>query len=205
MNDIASRIIKEAESEAAALLRENEEALEKMRREAMEGEAKRKESYDEELKNLFHREVQRHRSRENIEGSKRILAVKSGIIEEVLTSLKERFGNDEDLYRDFLMKVMLKGIQTGREEVIVSEDDRGIIDSAFLVGLNRRVKGKLEKEGEVSLSDENRETGGGFFLREGKREFNATIEAAVETVAEKQKLEIIEMLFKGDKFSDETE
>lgn len=100
---------------------------------------------------------------------------------------------------------MLKGIQTGREEIILNEKDRSLVDEKFLQELNKRAAKNLGKETKIFLSEEIRETGGGFFLKEDKREFNATIDVVIETVAEQFQLDIIGMFFNEKFRGNETE
>ncbi len=197
MKGIASKIIDQARVEEKAILAENAARMAELKKEAMEEEERLKRAQEAELKDLFHREVTRHISRGRIEAAKEELRARRKIIDQTLADLKSRllYDNDGTLYREFLMEVMLKGIQTGREEIIVREKDRFLIDDDFLAELKSRSSEKLEKETSLSLSDEVRETGGGFYLKEGKREFNATIDTVIETVAEQFQLDIIRMFF----------
>jgi len=202
MNDIASRIIKEAEAEASIILKENSELLDTMKREVVVKEEERKKNEEEELKEVYLREVKHHISRGNIEAGKEVLRAKTRLIEETLDELKKRIREDSELYRNFMMEVMLRGIQTGKEEVIVSEQDRSLVDEAFMAELNRRGEQKLKKKSTLSIADDNRETGGGFFLREGKREFNAAVDTVAETIAEEFQLNIIAIFFKEEACDD---
>lgn len=197
MKGIASKIIDQARVEEKAILAENAARMAELKKEAMEEEERLKKAQEAELKDLFHREVTRYISRGRIEAAKEELRARRKIIDQTLADLKSRllYDNDGTLYREFLMEVMLKGIQTGREEIIVREKDRSLIDDDFLAELKSRSSEKLGKETSLSLSDEVRETGGGFYLKEGKREFNATIDAVIETVAEQFQLDIIRMFF----------
>ena len=95
------------------------------------------------------------------------------------------------LTRSLLVKV----IETGDEEIILSPEDKKGIGASFLADLNKELKAK-GKKGEVTVAEETRPMKGGFVLRSGRKETNATYEAMLEEMRDEAELEISNALFK---------
>jgi len=195
MNSVSEKIISEAREKARQIARDGETTVVE-RRDALQQEYDRQAVQEQEkLDALYRAEYNRVRSIHNLELKKMALRQKRTVIGEVLMDLERGLKENRETYGRFMERVVIKGVQTGREEIIVSSDDEVFFTEDVLERLNSEAGAVINKVSEVKLSRENRETGGGLYLREGKREFNATVDAAVQVMADRYQIDIISMLF----------
>ncbi|PKL38504.1 MAG: hypothetical protein CVV44_11510 [Spirochaetae bacterium HGW-Spirochaetae-1] len=195
MNSLSEKIVTEAREKAREIARGGETAVVE-RRDALQQEYDNQAAQaQEKLDALYRAEYNRVRSIHNLELKKMALRQKRAVIGEVLMDLARELKDNRETYRRFMERVVIKGVQTGREEIIVSSDDEVLFTQDVLERLNSEAGAVISKVSEITLSRENRETGGGLYLREGKREFNATVDAAVQVMADRYQIDIISMLF----------
>jgi len=163
-----------------------------------EENCKRKtEENEEKLRLLYENEMRKFISIRRMEMRKIILGAKRDIIRELILKVKERFRSDNDLYRRFIEKGVAAGVITGSEELVISQEDRDIFNGEFIENLNV-IAGKITgSECELHLADNFENTGGGFHLREGKVNFNVTVDTAVDSFADENEPEIGAILFGG--------
>jgi len=122
-----------------------------------------------------------------LEMRKAALARKQELIGQVFDRARERLlGMKAEPRRDFLMQLLLKNVETGDEEIIVSKGDGGLLDDGFLKEANRRLE-QEGKKGRLQLSEERRDLPGGFVLRRGKQEINCSLGALIGSI--RQELE----------------
>jgi len=197
MNKISKKILEEAENRAmeirAESLHTREEINEQHKREMIilvQDQSKM-------LDGMYRHELERILALINIGIKKKILSVKWDIIDEIRTEAEKELKNDSVRYAKFLKKVIIDGVVTGNEEIIVSEEDRIYISQVFLDAVNERAAVKTGKTASLKLSDETREIDGGLFLREDKIEFNATVNTVFRKIFERYEIEIGKMIFGG--------
>jgi len=117
-----------------------------------------------------------------LELRKAALARKQELIGQVFDRARDRLlGMKAKPRRDFLMQLMLKNVETGEEEIIVSKGDDDLLDDGFLEEANRRL-GQEGKKGRLRLSEERRDLPGGFILRQGKQEINCSLGALISSL-----------------------
>ncbi len=114
-----------------------------------------------------------------LESRKLLLAAKQHMIRQAVDNAVRTLAElpDED-YRRVLESMLVRAASDlggGEIEVIVSKDDRERVTQAFLdsVGHHEDLAGRIS----FQLAAESRETGGGFVLRKGRIESNATFPA----------------------------
>ena len=109
----------------------------------------------------------------------------------VLENLREKDRAGEyGLTRDLLMKA----IETGTEEIIVSPDDRKAIGRSFINSLNADLI-KAGKKGEITLSDETRNIRGGFILKRGRAETNSSFDTLLTMLRDDVETRVAGILF----------
>ncbi|MCP4129498.1 MAG: hypothetical protein GY754_00640 [bacterium] len=194
MNKVSEKILSDAENRVRGIEEETERKQEQVKKDHAEEYERISALQQQELDALFNAELKRRNSLKDLEFNKDILKVKWEQLARVLENVAARLRQD-DMYRRFLKTVLFKGVQTGQEEVIVSEEDRDIVNTGFLGDINLELEEKLENPPELRLSDETRATGGGLYLKEGKVEYNATIKIAIKKIFDDNELEIIDMIF----------
>jgi len=128
---------------------------------------------------------------ERLEIRKSLLAAKRSLVDEAferavswLNSLKK------EEYRRFVKKLLLKAIETGDEEVIVSPEENRT-DRKFLHAVSQ----ELDDGGKLKLSQEKREMRGGFILKRGRVEVKATFDSLVNELRDELEMEVAKLLF----------
>jgi V/A-type H+-transporting ATPase subunit E len=194
---LKQKIIDDAEAEAREIL-EQANAEAKAIRDEAEAEARRiedeaKAKADAEAKEHIRRQV----SLGELEARKAVLAEKGKVLEEVfnraLDDLKRR---DREGGYALTKKLMLKAVEHGDEEVIISPEDRSAVGEALVRDINSKLKSD-GRRAEITLSEETRDIRGGFILRRGRAETNSSHETLLAMLRDEVETEIAKILF-GD-------
>ena len=125
--------------------------------------------------------------------AKEYLARKRKILDEVFREAQQQLQNlsDED-YRKLCSKLILEAVETGDEEVIVDNNETRI-DQEFIKQINRRLGPGYK--GNLRLSDERQNLGGGFVLRRGKIKNNVSFEVLLNQARKELEIELAKELF----------
>ena len=99
--------------------------------------------------------------------------------------------SDED-YRKLCSKLILKAVETGDEEVIVDKNETRI-DQKFVKQINRELGPGFK--GNLRLSDEKQDLGGGFVLKRGKIKNNVSFEVLLAQARKELEIELAKELF----------
>jgi V/A-type H+-transporting ATPase subunit E len=199
---LRQKIIDDAEAEAREILEQaNAEAgviKDEAEAEVRQIEAEAKAKAEAEAKEHIRRQV----SLGELEARKAILADKGNVLEEVfnraLDDLKRR---DREGSYALTKGLLLKAVEHGDEEVIMSPDDRSAVGEAFVRDVNSKLKSQ-GRRGEMTLSEETREIRGGFILRRGRAEINSSYETLLAMLRDEVETEIAKMLFGGSEKSE---
>ena len=129
-----------------------------------------------------------------MDAAKEFLTEKRKILEEVFSKAQEKLGKlpDEE-YRKIMKKLMLEAVETGDEEVIIGKEEKRI-DQDFIKQVNSEL-GRGSK-GELRLSSEREDLGGGFILRRGKIKTNVSTEVLLAQARKELEIELAKELFK---------
>lgn len=178
------RILAEAEEEAA---RVGKEAEEEARREA------------EAIARSFQIRAENERlriiSRARLEGRIDLLAAKDQVLEEVFREVSESFKRlPGEEYRSWLKAVLLGSLSNGKEELVPSPHDRGLLAVGLLEELNEELRAR-GLAGELRLSEEDAPFERGVILRGEKTETNLSAEAVLQRVREENEEEVSRILF----------
>lgn len=99
-------------------------------------------------------------------------------------------GMEDDAYVDFLAKVA-EGITVDGGEICLNEKDRNRVGAKLVEKINSKSTGE-----NVKLSDDVINAKGGFVLKKGSIEINATLETVINAVKEDATGQIAEILFR---------
>jgi len=128
-----------------------------------------------------------------MEIAKEFLAEKRKILDEVFEQAHEQLLNlPDDQYLQLMTNMMLKAVETGDEEVIVDKDESRI-DHEFIKQINRQLGPGYK--GNLRLSDERRDLGGGFILRRGRIKNNVSFEVLLTQARRELEIELAKELF----------
>jgi V/A-type H+-transporting ATPase subunit E len=184
----AGRITGEGEAQAKTILAEVQAEVDRITAEfkvRAEGEAKE--------------HIRRQVSLRVLAARNALLAEKGKMIEEVFEkALEEIRHRDREGGYSLTRALLLKAIETGDEEIIVSPEDRQAITRAFLESLNGELR-KAGKRAEVKLAEDARKIRGGFVLRRGQVEINSSFETLLAMLRDEVETEVAGILFGDNK------
>lgn len=161
-------ILANAEKEAAAI-------LEKSEKDGQEEKEKR---------------IQRKKAVADIDGRKLVLETKQKLIASCFEKAEEALRAMEgEGYIAFLTKVIANTGETSGE-VILSAADSAQIGDRLIAALKETLP-----QGDFTLAEETRETGGGLFLKKGQVYLNCTISAFLEEAREQLTGQVAQQLF----------
>ena len=125
--------------------------------------------------------------------AKDYLAEKRKILDEVFAQARQKLQNLPDgEYCKLMTKLMLKAVETGDEEVIVDNNEKRI-DQKFIKNINRELGPGYK--GNLRLSGEKQNLGGGFILKRGKIKNNVSIEVLLAQARKELEIELAKKLF----------
>ena len=125
--------------------------------------------------------------------AKDYLAEKRKILDEVFAQARQKLQNLPDgEYCKLMTKLMLKAVETGDEEVIVDNNEKRI-DQKFIKNINRELGPGYK--GDLRLSGEKQNLGGGFILKRGKIKNNVSLEVLLNQARKELEIELAKKLF----------
>ncbi len=197
VEDIIKKIIKDAEDKAESILLEYKrqaDDIKAKKKNLLKGtEEAEKKKIEQDADNHYKRLVQMA----ELKMRKEVLDLKQKLITDVFQKVEERIVSmPKEDYQSFIEKKIIEYIQTGREEIIISENDKNRITEDFIDRLNKKLKEKLREEGSLKLSDESADIKAGFILKSGKIQYNSSLESMLRELREKGEAEIVKKIFK---------
>lgn len=193
---ITSRILSEAEAEAAAILEEAEKNAAAVRAEWAEKAEKTEAELLEKGEAEIEQKVQRAGRSARLDAKKAVLALKQEMVgaaygralEKILALPRER-------YAEFLASQAAAAALSGREEVILNSADRAAIGDSVLSLANAKLR-ERGLPGELTLSKATREMSGGLALKQGAVEVNCTLDSLIELSRSALDAEVAGILFR---------
>lgn len=180
----ARKVVEEGEAEASSIKAEAEGRTREIAAEFAEKAASRAEEY-----------IRRQISLRELEARKAILAEKGALIDDVFAkALEELRKRDREGGYALTRKLLLSAVETGDEEIILSREDKQRMDDSFIKGLNTELA-RAGKRGEITISGETRDIKGGFVLRRGRLETNASFDTLLAMLRDDIETEIADALF----------
>lgn len=195
LEPLLERIRKDALEEAERIEAEAEAQAERLLAEARsEAEAEA-----EEIKAQASRRARRREEAELAEARRRgrfqILSVKRDLMDEVFRSAEARIrGDSEESSLRLLEELLLRFAQPGSLTLIVDPDGRSLLEETVLAGLNEKL-GRCRKGASLDGVEERVGLGGGVVLREGRREFDASLATLLGQLRESSEAALSEELF----------
>ncbi len=125
--------------------------------------------------------------------AKEFLAEKRRILDEIFEQARRQMQNlSDDEYRKFMTRLMLEAVETGDEEVIVDKNEMRI-DQEFIKDINRQLGPGYK--GNLRLSEQRQNLGGGFILRRGRIKNNVSLEVLLAQARKELEIELAKELF----------
>jgi V/A-type H+-transporting ATPase subunit E len=125
--------------------------------------------------------------------AKQLLAKKRKILDEVFEQARQQLQNlPEQEYRKLCTKLILEAVETGDEEVVVDRNEQRISqDLIHQVNQQLSSNGK----GELKLSDQRQDIGGGFILKRGQIKTNVSLDVLLEQARKELEIDLAKELF----------
>ncbi len=195
LEKIIERIEQDAKGQAEDIKKKASSASEKIIQEANEQAEALKKSALEDAKNRAEQHKQRIISAANLEFRKEILAEKQNAIDEAFKEAMKLLVNmKDDEYKKIIKNMILSNVQTGDEEIILSERDKSRLGNGFLREINNQLA-KNKKKGNLTLSNITYDMPGGFVMKRGSIELNNSFSALMEALREDLESEVSKILF----------
>ena len=191
--EVIDKILAEAKTEADAI---RAEAQSKLSDESDRSNAKL-DSYKKETDILAKEQAQETTSRmlaaARMDMKKEHVQAKAGLIDEVFEKAKERVNSLPDQqYQELINSLMIKAVETGDEEVVVGKNESRI-DQNVIKSVNRKLGPGFK--GNLRLAGDKADIDGGFILRRGKIQINASTEVLMAQAREELVMELACQLF----------
>jgi V/A-type H+-transporting ATPase subunit E len=194
----------EAEQVVEKILSDAKTEAEKIQNQAQEKEAAEQARYDEQLDGYRKQtEILSQKAAENkklhllaaarMRNARDLLAEKRKILDEVFTQARGQLLNlPDDQYRQLITNLMLKAVETGDEEVIIDKNEKRI-DQQLINQVNEQLPSG--SKGNLTLSEERKDLGGGFILKHDKIKNNASLEVLLAQARRELEIELAKELF----------
>ncbi|MEG6613387.1 V-type ATP synthase subunit E family protein [Pseudoclostridium thermosuccinogenes] len=154
------------------------------------------------------REILEKAEKEAVEKKKRLIAVaelearkeklraKQDVIEEAFSIALDKLRSmPDDKYQAILADMIANSSESGNEEIVLSERDKGRISPSFVEEVNDRLR-KRGLQANIRLSEQSAAIGAGFILKSGDYELNNSFEAIVKMARDELEMEVAGLLFK---------
>ncbi len=139
--------------------------------------------------------VRRAKSVAELEARQQILATKQKMISQAFDKALERMlALPKDDYVALLSRLTAQAASTGREEVVLSLQDRKDHGQKIVDGANKILKDQ-SRQAELKLSEETRPLIGGVQLKAGDVEVNSTLDSIVHFSKDSLALDVAAALF----------
>ncbi|MGE4282610.1 MAG: V-type ATP synthase subunit E [Clostridia bacterium] len=130
-----------------------------------------------------------------LEARKQKLQAKQEMIEETFIKTLDMLNKmPADKYRGILMDMILSVVHTGKEEIVISNDDVQKLGSDFALDVNKKLT-ERGLTGNIILSIQKRSINGGFILKTGDIEINNSFDAIIRMQHDELETEIVKALF----------
>lgn len=131
-----------------------------------------------------------------LEMRKDILSAKQQSIDEVFDKAHERMSNlDNDKYEQVIFDMLMASVESGDEEVVMSESGKKKLSADFMSKANKALEA-AGKKGKLKISDETRNISGGFILMGKGIEINNSFEAVIKLYRDEIEPKVAEIFFR---------
>lgn len=195
LEKIIERIQRDAKAETDKILSQASATADKIINDAhREADAIRTREIENAKKEAEQRK-QRIISSANLEMRKNILSEKQKAIDSAFnTALNMLRDMRDEEYKKIIKDMIIKNVQTGDEEIILSKRDKERLGKRLVDEINEQLS-KDMKRGNLKLADEVRDMSGGFILRRGEIELNSSFDSLFKALREDLEAEVSKILF----------
>lgn len=191
---ITARIASDAASEASAIREESDKVVAQIR---ADYDKKAEETYASIVREGEKENAQRADRTDRtaqLEAKRSVLAMKQELVSQAFALAEQKIARmPEGEYVAFLTRQIVKAASTGKEEIILSADDKAKCGAKLVEEANKALGAK----GALTLSAQTRPMTGGFVLKQGDIEVNCTVDLMLELCRGELAAQVAEVLFEG--------
>ena len=155
-----------------------------------------KERIIKEAKKQIEEEMRRELIKVRREEKKKTLALKTELLSKVFKEAMERFLNsDPKEYLSLMKEAIVESIKEGKQEVLLSPQDKKIIDKNFFKEVEKSIKNKKGGKYEVRFTFDDSIKEKGFIIKGEDMFINATVPTLFSVIKEEEEIEIAKILF----------
>ncbi|ENZ03335.1 hypothetical protein HMPREF1092_00521 [Clostridium thermobutyricum] len=192
VNNLTSKILKDAEERKSSILAKAEEEKNKIINKKRDEANRLKTSMIEKAKLESATRKERILSSAELKVRNEKLLSKGKVIDEVFNmSVENLCQMNENDFRNFVKSSILSLNIEGDENIILNANGKKAINEAFIKEINNELKDK----GNLKLSQSEGKFRGGFILEKNGIEINYTFEALVQSLREELEFEVANILF----------
>ncbi len=192
VNNLTSKILKDAEERKSSILAKAEEEKNKIINKKRDEANRLKTSMIEKAKLESATRKERILSSAELKVRNEKLLSKGKVIDEVFNmSVENLCQMNENDFRNFVKSSILSLNIEGDENIILNVNGKKAINEAFVKEINNELKDK----GNLKLSQSEGKFRGGFILEKNGIEINYTFEALVQSLREELEFEVANILF----------
>ncbi|NLZ49678.1 MAG: V-type ATP synthase subunit E [Clostridiales bacterium] len=195
INVIINKIIKDAENERDAILKEAKDEEASIVSKSVAKAESEKAAMIEKAKKDAAIKKERIISSATIEVRNKKLAAKQQVISKVFNQALEKMkALPKEQYVNFVKNSLVALDLKGDEKIRISKKDADIIDQALLDEVNKILSSE-GKKANLKLSSEHGDFAGGFIVEKGKIDLNYTFEALLDLAKDNLEHEVANILF----------
>lgn len=125
---------------------------------------------------------------EKLESKQKVV---NNVFEEALIAINKL---DNEKFNKYAENIILNAPIAGDEKIILSSNFKSVVDDKFLTSINEKLKEK-GKNGNLRISNEERNLNGGFIIAKNGIELNYTFDALINSLKDEIEGEVIKSLF----------
>ena len=192
INNLTSKIIKDAEDKKAVILAEAVNEKNKILTKKQEAASAVEKTILEKAEREAISRKERIISGAELQARNESLEAKQKVISEVFELTVEALCNagDDDL-KEFVKETILNSDVLGKQNLILNDAGKKVINEGLITEINRELGGKAS----ITLSEKTGNFKGGFILEKDGIEINNTFEALVNSLKDDLSLEVAKVLF----------
>ena len=192
INNLTSKIIKDAEDKKAVILADAEKEKNKIITKKQEEASSVKDNILEKAEREAASRKERIISSAQLQARNEKLEAKQKIISETFDLSIEALCNaDSEDFKGFVKEVILNSNISGVQNLILNDQGKKIITESFVTEINNELGNKAN----IVLSEKSGNFKGGFILEKDGIEINNTFEALVDSLRDDLSLEVAKVLF----------
>ncbi len=196
---IIEKIRSDAEKETEEILESYRKKVADIEIEKSQEIGKIKSDAEEKGKLQAEESVRRMLSSTQMDSRQNLLDLKQKLIDEAFHEAYDRVKNLKDQEYIHFLGVLLEQVAVaGDEEVVAAKPDAKKLSASVVESVNQNLK-KSGKHGKITLSEETIDSDGGFILRRGRKEINATLAVLFGNAREELESDVADILFGGQR------